>query len=157
MLSLRGEMLRFDSMTVSMSMELKDQDMSGQSSSTENAEQGDKGKTLSFGGTIAFKNIDVLTKLYELASAKDEAGNRQSYRIGNDTARSLKIREGKFTGTVTANEHNSLLAWDVSFQLREYNGVAEQKENRKNQQTKAEQTQNTRLKESLKMAEESGL
>ncbi len=157
MLSLNGEMLRLDCMTVAMSMELKDQDMSGQSSATDKAEQGDKGKTLTFAGTIAFKNVAVLTKLYELASAKDEADNRQSYRIGNDTARSLKIREGKFTSMVTATEHNSLLAWDVSFQLREYNGVAEQKENRKNQQTKAEQTQNTRHQQALQVAEETGL
>lgn len=157
MLSLNGEILRLDSMTVSMSMELKDQDMSGQSSSTENAEQGDKGKTLTFAGTIAFKNKDVLTKLYEFASAKNEAGNRESYRIGNDTARSLKIREGKFTGSVTANEHSNLLAWNVAFQLREYNGVAEQKENRRSQQTKSEQIQNTRHQQALQAAEESGL
>ncbi len=157
MLSLNGETLRLDSMTVSMSMEIKDQDMSGQSSSTDNAEQGDKGKKLTFSGTIAFKNIDVLTKLYELASAKDENGNRQVYRVANDTARSLKIRESKFTGTITAREHSNLLAWNVSFSLREYNGVAEQKENREKQQTKPEQTQNTRLQQALKDAEETGL
>jgi hypothetical protein len=157
MLSLNGEVLRLDSMTVAMRMELKDQDMSGQSSSTDKAEQGDKGKTLSFTGTIAFKNVAVLTRLYQLASAKDDNDNRAAYRIGNDTARSLKIRDGKFTGSISAMEHNSLLAWNVSFELREHNGVAEQKENRKSQQTKPQQTQNTRHQQALKDAEASGL
>ena len=157
MLSLNGEILRLDNMTVSMSMELKDQDMSGQSSGTDTAEQGDKGKVLSFAGLIAFKNSDTLTKLYQLASAKNDVDNRQTYRIGNDTARNLKVREGKFTGTITATEHSSLLAWNVSFELREVNGVAEQKENRKNQQTTATQIQNTRHQQALTDAEEVGL
>ena len=77
MLSLNGEIIKLGGMTVSMSMELKDQDMSGQSSSTDAAEQGDKGKKLSFAGTIPFKSVDTLTKLYQLASAKDESDNRQ--------------------------------------------------------------------------------
>ncbi len=144
-------------MKIGMKMELKDQDMSGQSSSTDNAEQGDKGKTLSFTGTIPFKSAVTLKKLYQYASAKDENNERTSYRIGNDLARSLKIRNAKFTGSINATEHESLLAWNVSFVLREYNGVAEQKENREKQQTKPEQTQNTRLQQALKDAEETGL
>ena len=157
MLSLNGEILRLDGMTVAMSMELKDQDMSGQSSATDAAEQGDKGKKLTFAGTIPFKSQSTLTKLYQLASAKDESDNRQVYRVGNDLARSLKIREAKFTGSINATEHGSLLAWNVSFELREHNGVAEQKENRKKQQTKPQQVQNTRLQQALVDAEATGL
>ena len=119
MLSLNGEVLRLDNMTVSMSMELKDKDMSGQSSGTDTSEQGDKPKVLKFSGLVAFKNNKILTRLYELASSKNENNNRQTYRIGNDTARNLKIREGKFSGTISATEHSSLLAWEVSFELRE--------------------------------------
>lgn len=157
MLSLNGEVLRLDNMTVSMSMELKDKDMSGQSSGTDTSEQGDKPKVLKFAGLVAFKNSDVLTRLYELASSKDTENNRQKYRIGNDTARNLRIREGKFAGTISATENSSLLAWDVLFELREVNSVAEQTENRLNQQTAIEQTQNTRLEQALINAEESGL
>ena len=157
MLSLNGALLSIDNMSVSMSMALKDQDMSGQSSSTDNAEQGDKGKVLSFNGTIPFKSIDNLTALYQYASAKDENDARQVYRVGNNLARSLKIREAKFTGTITATEHNSLLAWNVSFDLREYNGVAEQKDNRKQAQTTINQVQNTQLQQALINAGEAGL
>jgi hypothetical protein len=156
MLSLNGELLKLDNMTISMSMELKDQDMSGQSSSTDNAEQGDKGKKLSFTGTIPFKSAKTLKKLYQYASAKKD-DNRQVYRIGNDLARSLKIREAKFTGSINAREHESLLAWSVSFELREVNSVAEQKENREKQQTAISQVQNTRLQQALADAEATGL
>lgn len=157
MLSLNGALLPLDNMSVSMSMELKDQDMSGQSSSTDNAEQGDKGKVLSFSGTIPFKSIENLTKLYQFASAKEADDTRQVYRVGNNLARSLKIREAKFTGTITATEHDSLLAWNVAFELREFNGVAEQKDNRQKQQNQVNQVQNTQLQQALKNANESGL
>lgn len=149
MLSLNGKLLKLQNMTVGMSMELKDQDMSGQSSSTDNAEQGDKGKKFSFSCVIPFSKIETLTLLYQLASAKNADGERQIYRIGNELARSLKIREVKFIGTINALEHSRLLAWSVNFELREYNGVAEQKENRAKQQTKATQIQNTRLQQAL--------
>ena len=157
MLSLNGEVIKLNDMTVNMSMELKDQDMSGQSSATDVAEQGDKGKKLSFAGTLPFKSLDTLTKLYQLASAKDEGDNRQVYRVGNDLAKALKIREAKFTNNITANEHATLLAWNVSFELREHNGVAEQKENRLKATTKPEQKQNTRHLQALLDAEQTGL
>lgn len=157
MITLNGEIIKLDGMTVSMTMELKDQDMSGQSSATDAAEQGDKGKKLTFAGLIPFKSVETLTKLYQLASAKDDADSRQVYRLGNDMARALKIREAKFTGSINATEHGSLLAWNVSFELREYNGVAEQKENRAKSQTAATQTTNTRLQQALADAESSGL
>ncbi|MFT6986225.1 MAG: hypothetical protein ACJAT7_002048 [Psychromonas sp.] len=157
MLSLNGEIIKLDAMTVAMTMELQDKDMSGQSSGTDAAEQGDKGKKLTFAGIIPFKSVETLTKLYQLASAHDETDSRQIYRIGSDMARALKIRQAKFTGSITATEHGALLAWRVSFELREVNGVAEQKEIRKKQQTKPEQEQNTRLQQALKDAEETGL
>ena len=157
MLTLDGEVLKLDAMTLEMSMELKDQDMSGQSSGTDTSEQGDKPKKLSFSGLVAFKSVETLTKLYQLASAKDDSGNRKIYRIGNEVAKALKIREGKFTGNISAKEHGSLLAWNVSFELREHNSVAEKKENREKQNTKAEQKQNTRHQQALLDAEKTGL
>jgi hypothetical protein len=92
-----------------------------------------------------------------MASAKDDAQNRKVYRIGNDMALALKIRNVKFTGRINAREHESLLAWNVSFELREHNSVAEQKETRQKQQTKPEQVQNTRHQQALKEAEAVGL
>ncbi|MBP3140145.1 DNA-binding protein [Aliivibrio fischeri] len=154
MLTLNGEFFALTSMRVEVSMELKDQDMSGQSSGTDTAEQGDKGKKLSISGLIPFSQTDTLTRLYQLASAKDERKNRVIYRIGHDIAKALKIRQIKFTGRINATEHDSLLAWNVSFELREHNSVAEQKENRDKQSSKPNQVQSTRHQQALKEAEE---
>lgn len=155
MLTLDRKAINLASMRVEMSLELKDQDMSGQSSSTGTSEQGDKGKKLSVSGRIAFTDVDNLTQLYTLASAKDEETNaRKIYRIGNDTARALKIRNVKFTGSVTAREDESLQAWNVSFVLREHNSIAEQKEQRAKEKTKPEQRENTRQKQALLNAQE---
>ncbi|EOG1936431.1 hypothetical protein ACOIPL_003458 [Vibrio fluvialis] len=60
----------------------------------------------------------------------------------------------KFTGRINAREHDTLQAWNVSFELREHNSVAEQKEQRAKEQTKPEQRENTRLKQALNNAEE---
>lgn len=142
-------------MRAEMSLELKDQDMSGQSSSTDTSEQGDKGKKLSISGRIPFTDVDSLTQIYTLASAKDEDTNeRKIYRIGNDTAKALKIRNVKFTGSITAREDESLQAWNISFVLREHNSIAEQKEQRAKEQTIPEQRENTRQKQALLNAEE---
>lgn len=157
MISLNGELIRLSNIRVEMSMELKDQDMSGQSSGTDTAEQGDKGKKLSITGTVPFNDRDTLTRLYQLASAKDEHQNRQIYRVANSTAQALKIRQAKFTGRVSASEHGSLLAWNVSFELREHNSAAEQKEQRQSQQIKPNQVQDTRHQAALKAAKEVGL
>ncbi|RSD30708.1 DNA-binding protein [Vibrio pectenicida] len=154
MLALDGVPVNLDSMKVEMSMELKDQDMSGQSSGTDTAEQGDKGKKLTFSGRVPFTHVETLTQLYSLASDKDETNTRKVYRIGNDIALALKIRNVKFTGRINAREHETLQAWNVSFELREHNSVAEQKEQRAKEKTKPEQRENTRLKQALNNAEE---
>jgi len=154
MLSLNGEMLRLDNMKVEMSLELKDQDMSGQSSGTDTSEQGDKGKELTFSGRIPFSKVERLTRLYQFASAKTEQGNRAIYRVGNDTAKALKIREGKFTGRISARENETLMCWNVSFKIREHMSVAERKELREQEQTKPEQQQNTRHQAALEKANE---
>lgn len=155
MLALDGDPILLSSMKVDMSMELKEQDMSGQSSGTEAAEQGDKGKKLTFSGVIPFSDVETLTKIYTLASQKDENDDRKVYRIGNDIAAALKIRNVKFSGRIRARESESLLAWNVSFDLREHNSVAEQKEQRAKVKTKPEQRENSRLKQALLHADES--
>ena len=154
MLALDGIVIGLDAMKVDMSMELKDQDMSGQSSGTDAAEQGDKGKKLTISGRIPFISMANLTQLYSMASDKDDTNARKTYRIGNDIALALKIRQVKFTGRISAREHESLQAWNVSFELREHNSVAEQKEQRTKEQTKPEQRENTQLKQALAQADE---
>ncbi len=131
--ALDGELINLKSCKVELSMQLAEQDMSGQTSSTASSEQGDKAKELKVTGLIPFTDKAQLSRLFELAIAKDEAGNRQVRRIGSDLARAVKIRQVKFFGQITAPAHPTLMAWNVSFQLREHLSIPEVAEQRQPQ------------------------
>lgn len=158
MLSLDGVVIRMHEMRVEMQMELKDKDMSGQSSATDTAEQGDKGKQLTFTGLVPFKDSLTLTQIYQFAGTKNDNGQRHIYRIGNDIARVLKIRQVKFSGRINAREHESQMAWIVSFSLREHHSVAEQREQREKQQSDSKlqspKTDQTQFQQALAQSEE---
>ena len=132
-IALDGELIRLKSCKLELSMQLADQDMSGQSSSTQRSEQGDKAKELKISGLIPFKDKAMLARLFELAVMRDDKGNRKVSRIGADLARTAKIRQVKFFGQISAPEHASLMAWTVSFQLREILSIAELDAERKMQ------------------------
>jgi len=132
-IALDGELVNLKSCKVELSMQLAEKDMSGQTSSTASSEQGDKAKELKVTGLIPFTDKAQLSRLFELVIAKDEAGNRLVRRIGSDLARAVKIRQVKFFGQITAPEHPTLMAWNVSFQLREYLSIPEVAEQRQPQ------------------------
>ncbi len=128
-IALDAEILSMKATRINLSMELKESDMSGQSSATSGSEQGAKGKVLAVTGIIPFKSQDALSRLMVLA-LQQESGKRKIYRIGNELAKAMKIRQVRFTGRVQADEQEDLMAWKVSFQLREHLSVAEVKEQR---------------------------
>jgi hypothetical protein len=130
MLTLDGEPIIMKSMRVSASMQFQDKDQSGQTSSTSSAEQGAKGKELDVSGLIPFKEERMLSRLFELADAKGNGGKRHVYRVGSLLAKSVKVRQAKFAGRITANEQEGLLAWQVQFTLKEFNSVPEKREAR---------------------------
>jgi len=125
--ALSGQAIRMKNLEVSVSMRIQDKDQSGQASSTASAQQGIKAKELKVTGLIPYDDEAQLTLLYSLAEAQDSAGNNARYRVNHDTARKIKFREATFTGDVTASKAADLLAWQVSFSLREYFSVAEKK------------------------------
>lgn len=130
MLTLDGEPIIMASMRVCASMQFQDKDQSGQTSSTSSAEQGAKAKELDVSGLIPFKDEQMLSRLFELADAKGSGGKRHVYRVGSLLAKSVKVRQAKFAGRITASEQEGLLAWHVQFTLREYNSVPEKREQR---------------------------
>lgn len=154
MFSLDGKLLPIDNLKVSCSKQYKDKDMSGQSSSTHSSEQGDKGVVLSVSGTIPFKNELLLTALYDIFSQKDENGDRKVFRVGNRAARLFRVRQVKFFGKLSSQEHSTLMAWEISFSMREHNSVSEQIEKRDREQNKPQQNQNTQHQQALMDAEE---
>ncbi|SJN58735.1 DNA-binding protein [Vibrio ruber] len=156
MFALNGQTFGLKNLTVSFERELKSKDMSAQSSGTEQAEQGDKAATLNVSGLIAFHDIHKLEALQTMSSAKDDKGNRMVYTIVEEMANAFKIKKVRFSGRFSAAQQDNVMAWQVSFQLKESNSVAEQKEARQKAQTKAEPIQNPRFQQSLKQNKEAG-
>ncbi|WP_429134279.1 hypothetical protein [Aeromonas hydrophila] len=130
MLTLNGEPIVMRSMRINLSMQFQDKDQSGQTSSTSSAEQGAKAKELDVSGLVPFKDEKALSRLFELADAKQDGGQRAVYRVGSLLAKSVKVRQAKFAGRITASEQEGALAWQVAFTLREHNSVPEKREQR---------------------------
>ncbi len=137
-LALDGELIKLKNCKVELTMQLADQDMSGQSSSTSSSEQGDKAKEIKISGIIPFTDSAQLSRLFTMASTKDDAGNRKIWRVGSTSARVAQIRQAKFFGQITAPEHPTFMAWNVSFQLRECLSVAELAEQRESSEPQSD-------------------
>jgi hypothetical protein len=152
--ALNGQTFNLMNISVGFCREFKAQDQSGQSSSTDDSEQGEKAAELDVSGSVAFRDLIFLIILEDMSNAKDENGDRLAYRIVNDVANAFKVKTVKFTGRFSVTQQDNQMAWNVSFKLKEHNSVAEQKEQRQKEQTKPEQSENTRLQQALDTAEE---
>lgn len=128
--ALDGKAVPLKNIQVSPSMQFKEKDQSGQSSSTDNAEQGMKAKELRVSGIVPFKRIDDLRIIFELASATTSSGALHVYRVGNALARAIKFRECTFSGQLDVSGASGLQAWQVTFTLREKTSVPERRQAR---------------------------
>ncbi|RQM39116.1 baseplate complex protein [Erwinia psidii] len=126
-LALDGEAILLKNILVTPSMQLADKDVSGQASSTANAEQGNKGKELRISGLIPFEDKTQLTRLFALAEATDASGARKKYRVAHEVAQTIKFRQATFSGNIDAAPQTDRMAWLVNFTLKEYLSVAEKK------------------------------
>ncbi|WP_445399982.1 baseplate complex protein [Zobellella sp. An-6] len=131
MIALDGEIIRLKSPRLTLMMEFKEKDTSGQTSGTSGAEQGEKGKELQVSGLIPFADPAALARLFELAQDKGDGNERRIYRIGCELAEAVKIYQVKFSGRIMAPEQEGLLAWRVTFTLREHLSVPEKRELRR--------------------------
>ena len=114
---------------VAASMTLDRKDLSGQSSNTAMANGGNKPQELSVSLQLPVDRKQELGQLLELALALDATGNPVVYRIDDDLAVALHIRQVIFAGTFSAAENDTLRVFDVAFKLQEYVSVAEKLEN----------------------------
>lgn len=128
MLALNGEAIRLKNMRVTLSQQFPDKDQSGGTSSTAKSEEGAKGKELRVSGEIPFRDIDILKRLFELANGTDSGGARTVYRVANNVARAVNLREASFSGTLDAPQQDGRMSWLVTFTLTEFMSVAEKKE-----------------------------
>lgn len=117
---------------VNTAMEIKTEDLSGETSATDQASKGIKPKKLTVSLKIRFRNATDLTDLYRVAEAKDTNGDLKVYTIANRTANAIGVRQVRFTQSVNAAEDEMLRQWNVSFTLVEQLSVPEQMEQREN-------------------------
>lgn len=136
-LALDGEAILLKNMRVTVSMQFQDKDQSGQTSSTAKAEQGVKGKELRIVGEVPYKSKDVLKRIFELATARDASGKLKTYRVANEVARTVNLREAGFSGTLDAPQNDGRMSWLVTFTLAEKLSVQEKLEARASAKAKA--------------------
>ena len=115
---------------ISATLSIAGEDMSGNSSFTPQAETGYKPKQIAVGTHIKFENQADLRLIVDLAEAKNNVDEKEIYRIVNDTAKGMNIRQVCFQGDLTVRELDGKQAWSVSFKLIEYLSTAEKKERR---------------------------
>ncbi|HGM5587118.1 TPA: DNA-binding protein [Pseudomonas putida] len=118
-LLLDGERIRGRGMKVTGDLRIESGDMSGQTSNTDTAHKGFKPKTLTVNLLIRFIDSADLRTLMRLAEATESGGQLKTYRIVNDTASSIGIRQVQFSDGVSAREDDSLRGWRIQFTLTE--------------------------------------
>lgn len=140
--------LRLDDFTVpgyglltALALKFKDEDASGDSSSTATAGKGTKGKRLECKIYIRFKDDKDLRALIRVAEATIKDDNKV-YTVTNSTANAAGMRQATFTGDFRADEQEGLRCWLVSFTLLEHISVPERVEARAAKK-QAKSTQNT--------------
>lgn len=128
-------------LTVSLTLPIKDEDASGDSSSTSKAEKGKKGKKLEVKTKIRFKDEDKLTAFMSLAEAMSK-GDGRLFTITNRVANADGMRQGRFSGDVKVDPQEGLAMWLLTFSLAEHKSVSEMAEDREGTPAVAAQQNN---------------
>ncbi len=117
-------------MIVKGNLELRTEDIAGETSGTDSIEKGIKPKILRISLTIPFKSPKDLTGLIKVAETQNEAGERKIYTIVHRTATTAGIRQVRFFDHFNWNDNDTLMQWEISFALQEYLSNPERAENR---------------------------
>ena len=118
---------------VSASIQFERKDLSGGSSDSSFANEGAKPQKLSVSCQIPTDEAAELAALLEVARACDANDNPIVYTISDDLSAALGSRQVIFAGQFSASESDSLRVYDVSFELQEYQTVAQKREERANE------------------------
>ena len=114
---------------VAGSMELRSEDIAGETSGTDRAEKGIKPKVLRFSCIIPFTDSSDLRKLIRVAEAK-ENDEQVIYTITHPTANVVGVRQVAFIESFAWPENETLQCWNVSFALQEHLSNPERLEKR---------------------------
>jgi len=122
---------------ISVTLDLERKDLSGQTSQCSFAGAGVKPQKVSVSLQLPVTDADKLTALAEAAKAVDKNNNPLVYAVGDNLCAAMNIREVIFNGPLRATESDGLQAYDVSFELNEYNSPAGKREQRTEASTAA--------------------
>ena len=111
----------------SLSFKTKDEDASGETSSTAKASKGTKGKKLSVDLQLRYKDEKDLRELVRIAEGK-EGGDSIKYTLTNPTANCVGMMQCTFTGDFKIEQDDTLHKWNISFTLSEFISVPEKAE-----------------------------
>nr|WP_321399370.1 hypothetical protein [uncultured Desulfobacter sp.] len=126
---------------VSGSLELRTEDIAGESCATDSVDKGIKPKILRVSVDIPFSAKDDLLNLVKKAEAKDRSGERAIYTVTHRTANAAGVRQVRFFEHFNWREDRRLLMWQVSFTLQEYLSNPERTENRETSDMTTDVTQ----------------
>lgn len=153
-LTLDGQRLLGSEIKVQITYTIETDDLSGQGSSTADADTGHKAQIIRLRMLISQSEPERLSTIRQLAGKLDDDGSRHIYTIVNDTAEAMDIRQVAFFGEMAVREDNTLKAWRLTFQLKEHRSVAEKKQEKQDSQTQTEVAQTTTTTQDVPQAED---
>ncbi|WP_174410358.1 baseplate complex protein [Desulfovibrio psychrotolerans] len=111
-------------------LEIKNEELSGETSSTSTVNKGVKPKQFTVSLQVPYTEVAGMKKLTATAEAKDTGDRMRIYDCVNDTVNAMGVRQVQFTDRFAVNEAEGVRAWDVSFTLREFQSRPEMVEQR---------------------------
>ena len=132
----RGFNIGFD-LAVALSMEMPTDDLSGSTSLTDRADNGVKPKRVSVAFSLRENKAELAywTKILAMLEARDSSDQALEYVVIHPLIQASRIRKMRTVGTVRVTEHQTMLQYDVQFELEEVKSVPEVAETRKGDTT----------------------
>ena len=119
-------------------LELRTEDIAGESSGTDSVEKGIKPKVLQVSLSLPYTQAQDLTRLIKVAEAVNSEGERTVYTITHKTANAAGIRQVRFIEHLNWEEADARQMWQLSFSVQEYLSNPERVENRGDNATPAQ-------------------
>ncbi|SHJ72444.1 DNA-binding protein (plasmid) [Halodesulfovibrio aestuarii] len=131
-------------LTVTGDLEIRTEDLSGETSSTARVDKGVKPKKLNVSTNIKYQDAKKLRELIRVIEARGKNGEGMVYNITNRDANVAGITQVRVTDRFSWKPINGLQAWSITFTLREYLSVPEKVEKReKKTDTVAQKSEGT--------------
>lgn len=117
---------------VNIALSLERKDLSGQTSDSSFVNAGAKAQKVNVSSQIPLSDAAALMQLAEIARACNKNNEPIVYSVSDNLCNAMSIRQVIFSGELRVTESDSLRAYDVSFELQEYQTVSEKREERAN-------------------------